>query len=102
MRYHCGARQPHIPARSIPSAPTIPSVIRTSELMRRLSGRRVTEPRVPLRQGERAPSRRRASYTAGSTAIPAAIAAAQATPMGQRKSSLTGAPNMAPQPVPAS
>ena len=63
-----------------------------SELIRKQAGRRTTELGAGLRGEKRVARPRRASYTIGSSNVPAAVAVAQATPLGQWKNSFRGAP----------
>lgn len=62
-----------------------------SDLSRKQSGRRLTEPGAALRGDKRGARPRRASYAVGTSAVSAAMAVAQATPLGQRKISFKSA-----------
>ena len=61
-----------------------------SELIRKQSARRITESGAGVRGEKRGARPRRASYTMGSSNVPAAVAVAQATPLGQWKNSFRG------------
>lgn len=55
------------------------------------SGQQATDLRAPQRQEKRQGRLRRASYAVGSTPVSAAVAVAQATPMGSRKATFRSA-----------